>query len=196
MTSCSFKCNGGVFGSFFIVLAALLFLDGCASSHPFNDAFRDMNGISGNGHLFAVPESVAFNAAKQSLVSHGFLIDSSQTSLDNGIILANRKIQDPKDSEVSYEISATATLLPKDANSTFVALAANEKKIRYQKERIWWHLLWLIPLFPTGTEYHTVERPENTVTDASFYNDFFTSVANTVKSLGPAPKNASPGTTH
>lgn len=179
----------GSFGSVFALLATLFILSGCSSTpKPFNGAFRDMNGVSGNGHLFPVGEKIAFNAAKQALVSHGFLIDSNQTNLDNGIILANRKIQDPTDSEVSYEVSATATILPKDTNSTFIALAASEKKIRYQKTRLWWHLLWMIPIIPTGTEYHTIERPENTVTDQSFYSDFFTSVNNTVRNLTPAQK--------
>ncbi len=172
-----------------LLMAGLFIVAACSSSTPYNGAFRDMNGSAGNGKLVSYPENTVFNASKQALVSHGFIIDASQTSLDNGLILANRKMQDTSDSEVSYEISATVNLLPKDGNATFVALSANEKKIRYQKERIWWHLLWIIPLFPIGTEYHTVERPENTVTDQSFYNDFFTSLDQTLRSIGQPGKN-------
>ncbi len=172
-------------GFFLLILAA------CSSSHPYNGAFRDLNGTSGNGKLVSASENLAFSASKQTLVSHGFLIDASQTSLENGIILASRKMQDSQDSEVSYEITATVNLLPKDSQSTFVALSANEKKIRYQKERIWWHLLWIIPLFPVGTEYHTVERPENTVTDPAFYNDFFTTLDQTLRGLSHPLKKRS-----
>ncbi len=167
-----------------IFVALLFFATACSTPTPYNGAFRDMNGAQGNGKLVSFPEKEAFDASKEALVAHGFIIDASQTSLDNGLILANRKMQDASDPEVSYEISATVNLLPKDGNATFVALSANEKKIRYQKERIWWHLLWLIPLFPVGTEYHTVERPENTVTDQSFYNDFFTSLDQTLRAIG------------
>ncbi|MDA8028129.1 MAG: hypothetical protein M0Z25_04005 [Nitrospiraceae bacterium] len=170
-----------------------LFLAACSTATPYNGAFRDMNGSSGNGKLVAFPEGEAYNAAKEALVSHGFLIDAGQSNLDNGLILANRKMQDSSDPEVSYEITATVNLLPKDTNSTFVALSANEKKIRYQKERIWWHLLWIIPLFPIGTEYHTVERPENTVTDQSFYNDFFTSLDQTLRAISHPVKKAAAG---
>ena len=176
-----------------LVMAGLFIVAACSSATPYNGAFRDMNGASGNGKLVSFPENEAFNASKEALVSHGFIIDASQTSLENGLILANRKMQDASDSEVSYEITATVNLLPKDTNATFVALSANEKKIRYQKERIWWHLLWLIPIFPVGTEYHTVERPENTVTDESFYNDFFTSLDQTLHAIAQPGKNKVPG---
>ena len=34
--------------------------------------------------------------------------------------------------------------------------AANMTTELHEKSYTWWHLLWLIPIFPTGSEYTTV----------------------------------------
>ena len=34
--------------------------------------------------------------------------------------------------------------------------AANMTTELHKKSYTWWHLLWLIPIFPTGSEYTTV----------------------------------------
>jgi hypothetical protein len=68
------------------------------------------------------------------------------------------------------------TLVPTSEQITHVIAAANETTEMHKKSHDWWHLLWLIPIFPTGTEYTTVVVDRDTVHSAQLYQDFFTAV--------------------
>jgi hypothetical protein len=59
---------------------------------------------------------------------------------------------------------------------TQVIAAANQTTEMHKKVYTWWHLLWLIPIFPTGSEYTTVVVNRDTVHNPQLYRDFFTSV--------------------
>ena len=63
-----------------------------------------------------------------------------------------------------------------DLGETQVIAAANMTTELHKKSYTWWHLLWLIPIFPTGTEYTTVVINRDTVHIPQLYHDFFTAV--------------------
>jgi hypothetical protein len=48
--------------------------------------------------------------------------------------------------------------------------------ILHRATTTWWHLLWIIPIIPTGTEYQTLAIKEGNVTDPGFYTGFFNSL--------------------
>jgi len=169
---------------------ALALLAGCGSQDGYHAAFHPKEALSGNSRVFqAVPED-AFTAVKLTLVKQGFTVE--QADLRSGIIKAARNLQDAEDPSVSYNISATADLTrAAAANGTMVTLAASQQTVLHRQWHTWWHLLWIIPLFPTGTEYQTVVTSEGSIRKESFYEDFFNAVGNTLTSqAAPAPSAA------
>ena len=91
----------------------------------------------------------------------------------NAIILADREMTDQNDKNVSYQITSTVTFVPLGQGITQVSLAANQTTELHRKEYVWWHLLWLIPLFPIGSEYNSVVTQRGTVQNPEFYAGFF-----------------------
>ena len=71
---------------------------------------------------------------------------------------------------------ATITLVPSSDQMTRVMMAANQTTNLHKKDYQWWHLLWIIPIFPIGTEYTTVVVDRDTVRSPQFYSDFFGSL--------------------
>jgi hypothetical protein len=53
-----------------------------------------------------------------------------------------------------------------------VLVAANQTTEMHKKEYRWWKLLWLIPLFPTGSDYTTVVVNRDTVRSPQFIGIF------------------------
>lgn len=158
-------------------MTVVAFAAGCASSNGYQKAFSADSAIKGNHQEFQAPLDQTFRAAKITLVRQGFTIE--QADLASGVIKAVRNLQDPSDANVSYNIITTADVTS-DADSSIVTLAASQQTVLHREWHDWWHLLWIIPLFPTGTEYQTVVTQEGNVTDPAFYKDFFTSVTSQI----------------
>lgn len=150
---------------------------GCATNNGYQKAFSAESAIKGNHQSFSAPLEQTFRAVKMTLVRQGFTVESAD--LGSGLIKAVRNFQDPTDKDVSYNIIATADVTADDENS-LVTMAASQQTVLHREWHTWWHLLWIIPLFPTGTEYQTVVTQEGNVTDPVFYKDFFASVDTTV----------------
>lgn len=91
----------------------------------------------------------------------------------NHIILATKEIRSKEDKDLSHTVSATLTLFSVSDQVTRVMIAANQTTNLHKKNYTWWHLLWIIPLFPKGTEYTTVVVDRDTVRSPQFYGDFF-----------------------
>lgn len=161
-----------------IVLAgALALAGGCASNNAYQKAFSAESAIKGNNQVFPAPQDQTFRAVKMTLIRQGFTIE--QADITSGLVKAVRNYQDPGDKTISYNIIATADVTADDQESV-VTLAASQQTVLHREWHTWWHLLWLIPLFPTGVEYQTVVTQEGNVTDPAFYKDFFASVGTTV----------------
>lgn len=165
-------------GRAFAVAGVLAVASGCAANNGYQKAFAAESAIKGNHQTFYVPADQTFRAVKMTLVRQGFTIENADAAA--GLIKAVRNFQDVEDKDVSYNIIATADVTADDDNSV-VTIAASQQTVLHREWHTWWHLLWIIPLFPTGTEYQTVVTQEGNVTDASFYKDFFASVDNVVK---------------
>jgi hypothetical protein len=74
-----------------------------------------------------------------------------------------------------------------ESDSVAVTLSASQQTILHRKWHTWWHLLWIIPLFPTGTEYQTIVTKEGNITDAAFYNDFFAALEKNIAEKKSVP---------
>jgi hypothetical protein len=82
-------------------------------------------------------------------------------------------MQDKEDPEISYNIHASADVSEVAGSETNVSLAASQQTILHRATTTWWHLLWIFPIIPTGTEYQTLVVKEGNITEPAFYSDFF-----------------------
>jgi ABC-type oligopeptide transport system substrate-binding subunit len=167
----------------FGALAATAILAGCGGQQGYRKAFSEQTALSNNSRSFEVPTDKALRTVKQTLVRQGFTIEQADTS--TGLIKAVRNMQDKDDNDVSYNINITADITETTDKGSAVTLAASQQTVLHRKWRTWWHLLWIIPIFPTGTEYQTVVTREGNVTDAAFYEDFFAAIEKALRSSDP-----------
>ncbi len=158
-----------------------LTLGGCASYHPgYDRAFSQKDALNVNHQVFAAPQAATMTAAEMVLINQGFTIDRADKA--GGIITAKGALMDPKDHAVSWLLSATVLTVPESASKTEVSVSATEKKVRHQETQTWWHLLFIIPLFPIATHYHTVVRRTGVVRDKAFYASFFKDLSMALRS--------------
>lgn len=167
----------------FGALAATATLAGCGGQQGYRKAFSEQAALTNNSRTFEIPADQALRTVKQTLVRQGFTIEQADTS--TGLIKATRNMQDRDDKDISYNINATADITEATGKGSVVTLAASQQTVLHRKWRTWWHLLWIIPIFPTGVEYQTVVTKEGNVTDAAFYGDFFAAIEKAMSSSGP-----------
>ncbi len=168
------------------MFAGLLILWGCSSEPSYHQAFDSSQEIHGNTESIAATENKTWGAVLQVLSQQGFMVRSADKT--NSIILADREMADQNDKNTSYQITSTVTLVPIGNNITQVSLAANQTTEFHRKEYVWWHLLWMIPLFPVGSEYTTVVTHRGTVDNPEFYAGFFDNLKSILKTTLPAKK--------
>lgn len=172
-----------------IALLSLL-LGGCASYHPgYQGAFAHKNALPTNHRAFAAPQAQVMTAAEMVLINQGFAITNVHDK--SGIIMAKSAMLDPKDHAVSWLLSTTVLALPTSARNTEVSISATEEKVLHQKTHSWWHLLFIIPLFPDATYYHTVVRRSGVVRDKAFYVHFFHDLSQVLRSSTAKPATTS-----
>lgn len=173
------------FKSLFLVLTVVtLSLSGCASTQLANQAFNDVTALKGNTTEFNLSQGQVLAATKQVMIRHGFAIDSVDTN--SGLIKATREFSDNEDKEKSYKITASAYVTELAPELSSVALSASQQTTLHRQWTTWWHLLWIIPIIPTGTEYQTVVVEAGNITDKGFYNDFFKDVRTTGEAIKAA----------
>ena len=158
------------------VVIAALGLAGCASKTGYQEALSADTALKGNSKNYAATTERTFAATKITLVRRGFTIESADAA--SGLIKATRNLQDKDDPDVSYNIVTTIDITPTFSarDATVVTASANQQTVLHRQWHTWWHLLWLIPLFPTGTEYQTVVTKEGNITEPGFYNDLFAAI--------------------
>jgi hypothetical protein len=162
-------------GARWTFLVFVLLLVGCSSEPAhYEGAFSASQQVKGNSDSISAPMDMAWGAVLEVLSQQGFLIQQADSK--SHIILANREMRSKEDKDLSHTVSATVTLLPSSDQLTRVMVAANQTTELHKKSYTWWHLLWIIPVFPTGTEYTTVVVERDTVRSPQFYNDFFGAV--------------------
>lgn len=152
-------------------LFGTLLFAGCASEPSYHQAFDSSQQIQGNTESFAASQDQTWAAALRVLSQQGFMVRSADKA--NAIILSDREMTDQNDNNVSYQITSTVTFVPLGQGITQVSLAANQTTEFHRKQYVWWHLLWIIPLFPVGSEYTSVVTQRGTVENPEFYSGFF-----------------------
>jgi hypothetical protein len=158
----------------FFLLSVIMTLTGCAGNQHYNKAFDSQHALVQNQCSFSQSADNIFKVTKQVFVQRGFTIENADSK--SGIMKAVRNMADKEDSEISYNIHASADISEITPDETKLSLAASQQTILHRASLTWWKLLWILPLFPTGTEYQTLVIKEGNITDPVLYNDFCNAV--------------------
>jgi hypothetical protein len=162
-------------GTRWAALLCVLLVVGCSSEPAhYEGAFSASQQVKGNSESISSPMDKAWGTILEVLSQQGFLIQQADSK--SHIILANREMRSKDDKDLSHTVAATVTLFPSSNQMTRIMVAANQTTELHKKSYTWWHLLWIIPVFPTGTEYTTVVVERDTVRSPQFYSDFFGAV--------------------
>lgn len=170
------------------LLAMVLVVGGCASTPSYEGSFSEKERIPGSTETIPASMETTWGAALEVFAQQGFLVQ--QSNKEGRTILANRNVRDKNDEDTSYMLSTTLTLVPVSDQVTRAILAANQSTELYKKQYRWWKLLWLIPLFPIGSEHTTTVTNRDTIRSPQFYQDFFAAIKKSVEeknALEPTP---------
>lgn len=169
----------------FIVIMTLI---GCATQQEYQKAFDSQHSLTQNQCTFKQSTDSIFMIAKQVFIQQGFTIENAD--LKSGIMKAVRNMQDQESKEYSYNIHVSADISEEAGSQSIVSLAASQQTVLHRSTYTWWHLLWIIPIIPTGVEYQTLVVKEGNVTDPGFYTDFFNALKVAVTKHDAAVKAA------
>jgi len=171
------------------LLVAILALTGCAGNQlGYQKAFDNQHSLTQNQCSLTQSCDSIFKIVKQTFVQQGFTIESAD--LKSGIVKAVRNMQDKENPDISYNIHASADISEVTVAETSISLAASQQTILHRATTTWWHLLWILPVIPTGTEYQTLVIKEGNITEPGFYTDFFNSLKISVTKYDLAVKAA------
>jgi hypothetical protein len=189
----NFAMGGSMKSSFkgicILTLFAVLALSGCSGNQQgYRKAFDSNYALTQNQVSFSQPSEAVFKIVKQNLTQQGFTVENAD--LKSGVVKAVRNMADKNDSEISYNIHFSADISEVAGGDTTVSLAASQQTILHRSTTTWWHLLWILPIIPTGTEYQTLVVKEGNITDPGFYTDFFNSLKVAVTKYDVAVKAA------
>ena len=170
------------------VIGCLLVAIGCATPPTYEEAFSAKEQVKGNAESIPAPMETTWASAMEVLSRQGFIVQ--QTDAKSRIILAGREMRDANDPKYTYTINANLTFVPLGNQVTRVMVAANQTTEFHRKEYRWWKLLWIIPLFPVGSDYTSVVVNRDTVRQPQFYAGFFDALkqaCDEAKELSPPP---------
>jgi hypothetical protein len=168
----------------------MLIFFGCATDSGYKQAFSEQTALSDNTKSYVYPVSQTMKAVKMTLINQGFHLDTAVSSADT--IKASRIMQDEDNKDISYNIQVSVVVAEgMTGTSSSISLAATQQTILHKEWHTWWHLLWIIPVIPTGTEHQTVVTKEGNITDGAFYRDFFASVEKSLPISAPPSSSAS-----
>ena len=171
------------------LFVAIMSLTGCAANQQgYQKAFDSQHSLTQNQCSFTQSSDSIFKIVKQTFVQQGFTIEGAD--LKSGIVKAVRNMEDKENPEISYNIHASADISEVAGAETNITLAASQQTILHRASTTWWHLLWIIPIIPTGTEYQTLVVKEGNITEPGFYTDFFNSLRIAVTKYDSAVKAA------
>lgn len=167
----------------------LMALTGCSGNQQaYQKAFSSQYALTQNQAAYSQSSEAVFKIVKQTFTQQGFTIETAD--MKSGIIKAVRDMADKEDPDISYNIHVSADISEVPGSDTNVSLAASQQTILHRATTTWWHLLWIVPIIPTGTEYQTLVIKEGNVTDPGFYADFFNTLKVSVAKYDMAVKAA------
>ncbi len=181
-----------------MVLLATTTLAGCATEPRYGHLFAGKPTL-GNIHIFASSRRIVRTAALNALVARDFQVKRERS----GRIVAVNNYKTHASSEKTYIITADINVEKVGSNKTQVAVTASQKTIVHQEWHTWWHLLFIIPIFPTSTHYKDTTTDASAITSKAFYQNLFSDINQQIKQHnvivgnlpnGPLPK-ALTGTT-
>lgn len=153
------------------VFMVMVVMSGCAGNQQgYQKVFDSEHALTQNQCSFTQSSDNVFKVAKQILTQRGFTIETADSK--SGLIKAVRNMADKDDDEISYTVHASADVSEVSSEETKVSLAASQQTILHRATTTWWHLLWILPIIPTGTEYQTLVIKEGNITDPAVYTDF------------------------
>ncbi len=164
------------------ILSSLV-MGGCASAPNYGDAFSSSETMKGNAESIPAAADTVWVSALEVVVQQGFNIERADAQ--GRILHVTKEIRNREDKEFSHTVKGTITMVPLSDKLTRVMLSANQTTELHKKSYVWWHLLWMIPIFPVGTEYTTVVTERDTVRAPEFYKSFFSELT---KSLAEKQK--------
>jgi hypothetical protein len=159
----------GVFILFVFLTSTIL--GGCASKPSYQETFSSDEIVGGNSKIIPASVDTAWNSCLELVAQQSFNVD--QTDPKGKIMSITKEIHNKEDQEMSHTVKGTITFIPTSEQQTRVILSANQTTELHKKEYVWWHLLWIIPIFPIDTEYTTVVTDRDTIKNPDFYQDFF-----------------------
>jgi hypothetical protein len=171
-----------------ILFLAIMTLIGCATQQEYQKAFDSQHSLTQNQCTFKQSTDSIFMIAKQVFIQQGFTIENAD--LKSGLIKAVRNMQDQENKEFSYNIHVSADISEEAGAQSTVSLAASQQTVIHRSTTTWWHLLGILPIIPTGTEYQTLVVKEGNITEPGFYTDFFNSLKIAVTKHDSAVKTA------
>lgn len=167
---------------------------GCATPSSYEEAFSPTERVKGNVESIPASMEITWASSMEVLSQQGFLVQQSDAK--SRIILASREMRDPKKKDYTYTVAANLTFVPLGDRTTRVMVAANQTTEFHRKEYRWWKLLWIVPLFPTGTDYTSVVVNRDTVHEPQFYNGFFVALKKSCEEAMEMNQPASPPVSH
>lgn len=160
------------FAPLFLGCLLLFTMSACSSTNPYDNAFDESKAPAGAPQTISGDQTSVMKSVKWVLVKQGFVIQKDDPVA--GTVTAERDYVDPDDSAKTYLIDVNVAVQSGSLkNNSIVAMSATQNTILHTKEHTWWHLLWILPIIPTGTVYQTVATGEGTVGDKKFYTHFY-----------------------
>jgi hypothetical protein len=159
----------------FSLVGTLVVLSGCAATPNYGDAFSPKEMVKGSSESIPASADTVWGSALELVGQQGFILE--QADAKNRILLVTKEIRNSDDKEISHTVKATITVVPLSDQLTRVTLSANQTTELHKKSYVWWHLLWMIPIFPVGREYTTVVTDRDTVRSPEFYQGFFSALS-------------------
>ena len=159
----------------FSVIGTFVVLGGCAATPNYDDAFSSTETVKGSAEAIPASVDTVWSSALEVVAQQGFIIE--QADEKSRIMLVTKEIRNREDQAISHTVKATITVVPLSDQLTRVMLSANQTTELHKKSYVWWHLLWIVPVFPVGTEYTTVVTDRDTVRSPEFYQSFFSALA-------------------
>jgi hypothetical protein len=165
--------NQFTYKNFFTLFMAsiLMISSGCSSKNTSYEAFSSSESVNNNAKTISASVDNVWSSSMELVAQQGFNIE--QINAKDRILSISKDFRNKDDQELSHTVKATITIIPLSDQQIRVMLSANQITELHKQSYTWWHLLWMIPIIPTGTEYTTVVTDRDTINDPDFYNDFF-----------------------
>jgi len=153
-----------------------LTLAGCANA-PYKNTFSSAPKVN-NTHVFQHELKATRHAVVATLTRRGFHITHNTAHQIN----AKKSEKASSSSNKTYKVKTQTSLAKLKKHKTRITLVAGQKTVLHQTTHTWFHLLFLIPIFPTGTHHSTHVTNAGTIQKEHFYTSFFNAVSKRLQS--------------